>query len=173
MRHGYERSMAKTTEVLVVHLEDNPGDRDLLALALREVGANVRVIAAENAVQLYNLMRLMSTSPPHLVVVDLNLPLIKGHTVIRDLKSDPYWRKVPAVVLTSSLLESDKRDCEQLGVDAYLLKPQRYEEYLEIAKSLKQYVKKDWTERVARKITGTDLDRLATPPPSNRTQNAG
>lgn len=123
------------TAPMVVHLEDSPEDRYLLAQALDETHADAQIVTAENAVQFYRMMRTLRTLP-QLVVVDLNLPIIAGHQVLRELKRDPAWGSVPVVVLSSSSREPDIAEAKRHGASAYFVKPQRYEGYLEIAKQV-------------------------------------
>ncbi len=150
------------SDVLVIHLDDNPDDRALLVSALAEAGIAARVVPAENAVQTYAYMRLMKHAPPDLVVIDLNLPVIKGQTVLRDLKCDPEWKSVPAVVLSSSDLDKDIEECLGLGAEAYFVKPARYEGYLDIAGKLREHLRK--RRRATTSSESSPPDRVSEPP---------
>lgn len=123
----------------VVHLEDNPDDRYLLAQALDESQAEAHVVTAENAVQFFRMMRTLRPLP-QLVVVDLNLPIIAGHQVLREIRQDPVWASVPVVVLSSSSLEPDILEARRQGAAAYFVKPSRYEGYLDIARQVRSLI---------------------------------
>jgi CheY-like chemotaxis protein len=75
---------------LIVHVEDNPGDAMLVEEALAEAGIEVEVVLAVNAVELYRLMRSLTTKPD-LVIIDLNLPVIPGHRVLQEIRHDREW----------------------------------------------------------------------------------
>ncbi len=147
-------------DLVILHVEDNESDRQLLATALTELGVKATVIAAENAVQAYNHMRTLRTNLPQLVVIDLNLPIIRGQQVLKDFKGDPYWQKVPAVVLSSSQQQKDIDECLAAGAKAYVVKPVVYEDYLAIAKQMLQVVAK---ARASSSVTNKDIDQLAKP----------
>lgn len=71
--------------------------------------------------------------PPKLVLLDLNLPFMRGTEVLRRIKSDPRTAKVPVVMLTASSSPADMSQCCELGADAYVVKEidfQRFSETL-------------------------------------------
>jgi CheY-like chemotaxis protein len=123
----------------MVVVEDNPQDVELLRTALVELQLPVTVFIAENAVQAFGLMRLMP-EPPAVVVLDLNLPLIKGQAVLREIRGDRRWALVPVVILTSSQVGAEAEECLRLGATAYVVKPPLYEGYLDVARRLGAYI---------------------------------
>jgi CheY-like chemotaxis protein len=73
---------------------------------------------------------------PVLVMLDLKLPRVDGKEVLKTLKGDPALRKIPVVVLTSSQEESDLCESYDLGVNAYVVKPVGFDEFLVAVKVL-------------------------------------
>jgi CheY-like chemotaxis protein len=59
---------------------------------------------------------------PRLILLDLQLPRVSGHEVLRTIKSDERTRTFPVVVLTSSNLEKDLAECYRYGVNSYIQK---------------------------------------------------
>jgi CheY-like chemotaxis protein len=147
---------------VLLHVEDNPLDVELLGEALRELGVPHRHLVAENAIQAYSHLRLMTrTCAPSLVVVDLNLPVIHGDTLLRELRSHVPWLGTSLVVLTSSLSPQDHRRALAAGADETMTKPITYEGYLDVARHLATYLSPPPTRR--RRLTDADFAFLTRP----------
>lgn len=118
----------------ILLIEDNPGDRALARLALEEIGTPVELLEAEDGVEALEQLRRISVGgqpPPHLVLLDLNLPRATGFQVLQYLRHSPSLAGLPVVVLTSSNAETDRAGAAALGATAYLTKPETFGEYLE------------------------------------------
>ena len=68
-------------------------------------------------------LELGHTEKPDLVVTDLHMPEVTGFDVLKGLKRNPETARVPFLVITADTSPSVKQRCEELGVDAFLLKP--------------------------------------------------
>ncbi|WP_291430719.1 response regulator [Deinococcus sp.] len=68
---------------------------------------------------------------PKLVLLDLNMPGTDGREVLEFIRSSPYLRFLPVVILSTSASERDVNDCYELGASAYLLKPVNFAQYTE------------------------------------------
>lgn len=114
-------------EILLV--EDNPNDVELTLRALRQrnLANHVRVLqdGAEALEYLFGDGPTTAhvTGEPRLILLDLKLPKVDGHEVLRRLKADPITRNIPVVVLTSSQEERDIEQSYGLGVNSYITKP--------------------------------------------------
>jgi CheY-like chemotaxis protein/DNA-binding XRE family transcriptional regulator len=73
---------------------------------------------------------------PKVILLDLNIPLVDGFAVLRQVRSNPLTHDIPVVVLTSSSLETDKARCHQLGVEEFLTKPVNVEAFSAVMKRL-------------------------------------
>ena len=71
-----------------------------------------------------------------LVLLDLKMPKVDGIEVLRQVKSDPQLKSIPVVVLTSSREEQDLVRTYDLGVNAYVVKPVDFHEFVEAVKLL-------------------------------------
>jgi CheY-like chemotaxis protein len=76
---------------------------------------------------------------PRLVLLDLNLPLVDGLEVLRQIKESPRTRSIPVVVLTSSRQDSDMVESYQLGVNSYIVKPVDFEQFAACVRTLGLY----------------------------------
>jgi CheY-like chemotaxis protein len=73
---------------------------------------------------------------PAVILLDLKMPKVDGLEVLRRVKSDPKLRAIPIVVLTSSREERDLVDSYDLGVNAYVVKPVKFKEFVEAVDQL-------------------------------------
>ena len=81
---------------------------------------------------------------PDVILLDLNLPRISGHDMLRRLKQDPRFKQVPIIVLTTSGRPDDVRLAYEAGANAYLLKPVEFARFTEIMEQLGRF----WLEIV-------------------------
>jgi CheY-like chemotaxis protein len=114
-------------EILLV--EDDPNDVELTLRALRQrnLANHVRVLqdGAEALDYLFGdgPTAARVAGEPRLILLDLKLPKVDGHEVLRRLKADPLTRSIPVVVLTSSAEERDIAQSYDLGANSYITKP--------------------------------------------------
>jgi len=73
---------------------------------------------------------------PVVVLLDLKMPKVDGIEVLRQMKSHPQLKLIPVVVLTSSREEQDLVDSYELGVNAYIVKPVGFREFVEAVKQV-------------------------------------
>jgi CheY-like chemotaxis protein len=122
--------------------EDNANDVELTLTALRENHVVNEVVVVRDGAEaleyLYRRDRYADRpgGQPALVLLDLKMPKVDGIEVLRQVKSDPGLRTVPVVVLTSSREEQDLVRTYNLGVNAYVVKPVDFHEFVEAVKLL-------------------------------------
>jgi CheY-like chemotaxis protein len=122
--------------------EDNAYDVELTMTALRENNVlNEIVIVRDGAEALDYLFKRdryagRQGANPALVLLDLKMPKVDGIEVLRQVKGDPALRSIPVVVLTSSREEQDLARTYDLGVNAYVVKPVDFHEFVEAVKLL-------------------------------------
>jgi CheY-like chemotaxis protein len=116
--------------------EDNPHDIELILTAFEEARIANDIIVAHDGVEALDVLHrrgphaASTTPPPALVLLDLKMPRIDGREVLRQIRADPGLHTLPVVVLTSSREESDLLESYQLGVNAYVVKPVNFEDFL-------------------------------------------
>jgi len=76
---------------------------------------------------------------PKVILLDLKLPKINGIEVLRKLKSDERTKKIPVVVVTSSMERRDLKDAYELGVNSYVTKPIKFDEFAKVVADLGMY----------------------------------
>jgi CheY-like chemotaxis protein len=126
----------------ILLVEDDPKDVELTLTALEEYNlANEVVLARDGEEALDYLYRrgsfaTRSNGNPAVLLLDLKLPKVDGLEVLQQVKSDPKLRLVPVVVLTSSREERDMVASYRLGVNAYVVKPVDFHEFVNAIKEL-------------------------------------
>jgi len=115
--------------------EDNANDVELTlaALAQHNLANQVDVVRDGTEVLDYLLRQgahaARAAGDPVLILLDLKMPKMDGFDVLRRIKSDAALKQIPVVALTSSRDGPDVRQCYELGVNAYVAKPVKFEEF--------------------------------------------
>jgi CheY-like chemotaxis protein len=130
----------KLKRILLV--EDSPNDVELTLEALSEhnLANEVEVVkdGQEALDYLYRKGRFSDRADgnPAVVLLDLKLPKISGLEVLREIRSDEKLKLIPVVVLTSSREEKDRIESYNVGVNAYVVKPVDFHEFIDAVKGL-------------------------------------
>ena len=123
-------------------VEDDAKDVELTLTALEEYNlANEVVVARDGAEALDYLFyrgefKARAGENPAVLLLDLKLPKIDGLEVLKQIKSDDKLKMIPVVVLTSSKEEKDMVASYSLGVNAYVVKPVDFHEFVNAIKEL-------------------------------------
>lgn len=125
--------MSDKRRILLV--EDNPDDRELMMIALQENRLVNEVVIAQDGEEAIEI--LQGDEDFALILLDLQLPKIDGHEVLRFIRSKT--RRVPVVVLTSSDEDRDIVESYDLGANSYVRKPVAFNEFLEATRQLGMY----------------------------------
>lgn len=130
--------MSAMTSMLkpILLVEDNPHDLELTLIALSKSQlANQVVICRDGAEALDYLLAQgeyagRSAGNPAVVLLDLKLPKVDGLEVLKTVRATPTLRSMPVVMLTSSKEEQDLVRSYELGVNAYVVKPVDFTEFV-------------------------------------------
>jgi len=126
--------------ILVV--EDDPNDVELTLMALGEYNLANEVVVTRDGQQALDYLycrgefHTRRNENPAVILLDLKLPRVDGLEVLRQIKADERLRMIPVVVLTSSHEEKDKMRSYKLGVNAYVVKPVDFHEFVNAVKEL-------------------------------------
>ena len=126
----------------ILMVEDDPKDVELTLTALEEYNLANEVVVTRDGQEALDYLycrgqySARSSDNPAVVLLDLKLPKVDGLEVLHQIKSDDRLKMIPVVVLTSSREERDMMRSYQLGVNAYVVKPVDFHEFVNAVREL-------------------------------------
>jgi CheY-like chemotaxis protein len=132
--------MNELGRILIV--EDDPKDVELTLTALEEYNLANEVVVTRDGEEALDYLycrgnfKMRTSDNPAVLLLDLKLPKIDGLEVLQQIKSDDKLKMIPVVVLTSSREERDMVASYKLGVNAYVVKPVDFHEFVNAIKEL-------------------------------------
>ncbi|MDD1771170.1 MAG: response regulator [Methanomassiliicoccales archaeon] len=134
------------TEVEIVVVEDDPNDAELIIRVLKKHNLANRLVHLEDGAQALEFFLGKGAKnygdehlAPRVILLDLKLPKVDGIEVLRRLKADERTKFIPVVILTSSREERDLEKGYELGVNSYVTKPIKFEEFAKVVSDLGLY----------------------------------
>ncbi len=122
--------------------EDDPNDVELTLTALEEYNLANKVTVAHDGEEALDYLyhrgnfKARVNGNPIFVLVDLKMPKVNGLEVLRQMKSDEKLKMIPVIVLTSSREAPDLTEAYKLGVNAYVVKPVGFQDFIKAVKEL-------------------------------------
>lgn len=134
--------MHRAEEVTIVLVEDDPGHARLIEKNLLRAGIMNNVVTlgdGEQAVDyLFGRGQYAGSKRASnlLVLLDLNLPVLDGYQVLRQMKQDEHLRRIPVMILTTTDDTREVSRCYDLGCNVYITKPVDYERFCDAIRKL-------------------------------------
>ena len=132
--------MAELRTILLA--EDNPKDVELTLEALAEHNLANHVIVVRDGVEAMEYLqcqgkhKLRKPELPAVLLLDIKMPRMDGIEVLRAVRGDPALKLLPVVILTSSREEQDLIKSYELGVNAYVVKPVDFKDFIRAVKEI-------------------------------------
>ena len=126
----------------ILMVEDDPKDVELTLTALDDYKLANEVVVTRDGEEALDYLycrgkfKTRSSDNPAVLLLDLKLPKVDGLEVLQQIKSDEKLKMIPVVVLTSSHEEKDMVTSYKLGVNAYVVKPVDFYEFVNAVKEL-------------------------------------
>jgi DNA-binding response OmpR family regulator len=126
----------------ILMVEDDNNDVDMTLTALEEYNLANEVVVTRDGEEALDYLfcrgqyKSRASDNPAVLLLDLKLPKVDGLEVLRQVKSDDKLKLIPVVVLTSSHEEKDMVASYKLGVNAYVVKPVDFHEFVNAIKEL-------------------------------------
>jgi len=129
--------------VMIMLVEDDDGHRLLIRENLRAGGIVNDIVEMRDGQQALDYLQRRgqyqdpAKSPrPGLILLDIKMPKADGFSVLEKVKADPQLRLIPVLMLTSTDDQLEVNKCYTMGVNSYVVKPLRYEEFQDRIKAL-------------------------------------
>ena len=126
------------SSLTVLLIEDDQIEVMKLKRSIQKLGLDHNIVEAQNGEEA--LHQLTSGAVlPDIIFLDLNMPKISGLEFLKILKKDAKLKYIPTIILTTSGNRNDVLACYEVGIAGYILKPLKYDEYMEKINRTLQY----------------------------------
>jgi chemotaxis family two-component system response regulator Rcp1 len=127
----------------VLLVEDDPGDVLIAQEALRAGNLSTRLGVVSDGVEAIAYLRKQDgyadAERPDLILLDLNLPRMSGHEVLAEVKADAALRRIPVVVLSTSVAAEDIARSYDLHANVYVTKPVDFDEFAGVVVQIERF----------------------------------
>ena len=114
----------------ILFAEDTRDDAELTIRALEKSGFTNKLLHVKDGAEALEFLYCKGifasrnfSEKPKLILVDLKMPKVSGIQILEKVKSDPDFKSIPVVILTSSQEDPDIAKCYALGANSYIVKP--------------------------------------------------
>ncbi len=130
-------------DVHILLVEDNPGDARLILEALKESKLKTNVSMVTDGVEAMAFLRregrYANALRPDIMLLDLNLPRKDGRELLEEVKSDPDFKLIPVLVLTTSSSSDDILSSYERHANSFITKPADMDEFMEVVRSVESF----------------------------------
>lgn len=130
----------------ILFAEDSIDDAALTIRALKKAGLKNTIFHVKDGAEALNFMYCRDEyadrdirDVPRLLLLDLKMPKVSGMEVLEKIKSDPMFKEIPVVVLSSSNEDPDIKKCYALGANSYIVKPVDSDNFFQTIKDIGFY----------------------------------
>lgn len=133
---------ANGREVTIVMIEDDEGHARLIEKNVRRAGVSNDIMAFQDGISALDYILgpdrsgAVSAERYLLVLLDLNLPDMSGTDILQQIKENPFTKRLPVVILTTTDDEMEIQRCYDLGANVYITKPVDYEGFANAIRQL-------------------------------------
>ena len=136
-----DRSTVRPVEILLI--EDSPSDADLAIEALSQGKILNNLHFVEDGVEAIKFLRrkapYLAVPRPDLILLDLNLPKKSGVEVLEEIKTDPYLKLIPVVILSTSAAPEDIVKSYSLHANCYITKPVDFVQFTKVVRLIEEF----------------------------------
>ncbi|MEW6585902.1 MAG: response regulator [Nitrospirota bacterium] len=117
------------TNILVV--EDSPTMRQLIGFAVKRIPES-RVVEATDGV---DALKKLASEKIDIILADINMPVMDGLKLVSLVRSNPSYKNIPIIIITTEGAEEDRKKALAIGANAYLTKPIQTQELMKLVSS--------------------------------------
>jgi len=130
-----------STIILVV--QDNEDDWEFIKFVFNNTGIHDGLFVVDDGIKALDFLhrrgRFGGAPRPNLILLDINIPKKDGMEVLSEIKNDPSLKRIPVIMMTSSLSETDVLDAYNLHANAYIILPLDLDEFARIIRIIKEF----------------------------------
>ncbi len=137
---------ARQTSISILMADDDEDDCMLASEALTETRLQHELHFVKDGEELMDYLYQRgkyanpnNAPPPGLILLDLNMPKKDGREALREIKTNPTFRHIPIVILTTSKAEEDIQLSYYLGANSFIIKPVTFASLVEVMKTIGKY----------------------------------
>lgn len=128
--------MTKSLNILLI--EDDAIEVMKFNRVLKKLELNHKIIEANNGEEALDILKNKEIIPD-IILLDLNMPKLNGIEFLTILKNDEILKHIPSIILSTSSNHKEMMECYKIGIAGYVLKPLKYEDYVDRIKKLLDY----------------------------------
>ena len=133
-------------KISILMADDDEDDCMLASEALTESNLQHQLYVVKDGEELMDYLyqrgkyeNSENATPPGLILLDLNMPKKDGREALREIKTNPTFRQIPVVILTTSKAEEDIELSYSLGANSFIIKPVTFASLVEVMKTIGKY----------------------------------
>jgi two-component system, response regulator len=142
----YKSVFMDQSHLQILLVEDNIDDASIALRALKKCNLANNLVHLPDGAEALDFLFARGNyagrnvnNTPRVIMLDLKMPKVNGLEVLRAIKNDERTKSIPVVVMTSSQEEPDIREAYKLGVNSYIVKPIRFEDFVKAVSHLGMY----------------------------------
>ena len=128
----------------IVLVDDDEDDRMFFADALQEIEIKTELIEFHNGKEVLDYLSEPIAERPHLIFLDLNMPVMDGFQCLREIRKNPDFKDLVVAIYSTSSSERDIEETFVNGANIYINKPNKFED---LKKTIGQVVRRNWQYR--------------------------
>lgn len=133
----------KIKQVHILLVEDNEGDVVLTMDAFEESKIKTQISVVKNGQDaldfLFQRGSFTKAEKPDLILLDINIPIINGLDVLKEIKLDETLKKIPVIILTTSSNENDINTAYKNYANSYIVKPIEFDDFLKAVLKIEEF----------------------------------
>ena len=114
----------------ILLVEDNVIEIMKIRRTITTLNNNYKLVEVRNGEEALLYLKAKNTIPD-IILLDLNMPKIGGIEFLSILKKNEKFNHIPTIILTTSNYQNDLLECYKLGISGYILKPLKYDDYVD------------------------------------------
>ena len=125
----------------ILLVEDDKVDAMTVIRAFKELNITNPLHREENGEEALQYLKNIGKEKPCIILLDINMPKMNGIELLKVLKKEDDFKRIPVVMLTTSEQEQDREESYNLGASGYMIKPVDYKKFVEVMRTITVY----WT----------------------------